>query len=198
MQIEFAHWLVILSSIILIAGSFTYVKDTLNGKTKPNRVSWFMWALAPLIGTGAALSAGADNWATFRIFLAGLLPLIVFTASFKNKNSYWKITKFDLACGISSAFALVLWFLANSPTMAILFAALGDGFAALPTLKKSWASPETETKITYVLGLIAALLTIPSVPVWDIENSAFLIYLIALNTIIIAVLYRRKFTCKVL
>jgi uncharacterized membrane protein len=47
--------------------------------------------------------------------------------------------------------------------------------------------------VTYVLGLIAALLTIPSVPTWDIENSAFLIYLIALNAIIIAVLYRKKF-----
>lgn len=84
---NFAHWLVVLSALISIAGSFAYIRDTLKGRSKPNRVSWGMWALAPLIGTAAALSAHADIWATVRIFLAGFLPLLVFLASFINPQS---------------------------------------------------------------------------------------------------------------
>ncbi len=72
-----------------------YIRDTLIGKTKPNLVSWSMWALAPLIGTGAAIFAHADLWATVRIFLAGFIPLLVIVASFANKQSYWKLGLFD-------------------------------------------------------------------------------------------------------
>lgn len=94
-QISFVHWLVILSAFISIAGGSAYVSDTLAGKSKPNRISWAMWAIAPLVGTAAALSAHADIWATTRIFLAGFIPLIVFSASFINPKSYWKLTAFD-------------------------------------------------------------------------------------------------------
>lgn len=86
-----AHWLVVLSALINVAGAYAYIRDTISGKTKPNRVSWSMWALAPLIGTGAAWASNADVWATFRIFLAGFIPLLVFLASFTNQQSYWRL-----------------------------------------------------------------------------------------------------------
>ena len=91
---NFVHWLVILSVVISVSGSFAYIKDTLKGKSKPNRVSWFLWALAPFVATGAAIYSGADLWATVRIFTSGFLPLIVFIASFFNKQSYWKLNIF--------------------------------------------------------------------------------------------------------
>lgn len=99
MSISFAHFLVLVSVVITLFGASFYIKDTLREKTKPNRVTWLMWAVAPLVGTFAALSLNADIWVTIRIFLAGFLPLIVFTASFFNPNSYWKLTKFDFICG---------------------------------------------------------------------------------------------------
>jgi hypothetical protein len=104
--LSFVHWLVVLSALVSIAGSAAYIRDTLSGKTKPNRVSFSMWALAPLIGTAAALSAHADVWATIRIFLSGFLPLLIFLASFINPQSYWKLSIFDLLCGLFSLIAL--------------------------------------------------------------------------------------------
>ena len=141
LNLSFVHWLVVLSALISIAGSTAYIRDTLKGKTKPNRVSWFLWAIAPLIGTAAALSARADIWATVRVFLAGFLPLIVFIASFFNPNAYWKLGKFDFICGIFAVIGLILWGSVHSPRLAILFFALADGAAAIPTLVKSWQYP---------------------------------------------------------
>ncbi len=188
----FEHILVIISIFISFSGSVAYVFDTLKGKTKPNRVSWFLWAAAPLIGTGAAISSGADVWATARIFLAGFVPLIVLIASLINKQSYWKLTKFDFACGICSALALIVWLFADSPVLAVLLAATGDGLASLPTLIKSWKYPETETGWTFVAGFIATLLVLPSIPVWNIQNSAFQIYLLVINTLLVSFIYRKK------
>jgi hypothetical protein len=193
----FTHWLVILSAVISLSGSFAYIKDTIQGKTKPNRVTWLMWAVAPLIGTGAALSAGADIWATVRIFLAGFSPAIVFLVSFINPKSFWKLTKFDFLCGISSLIAIIIWLVIGNPIIAVLFAALGDGLAALPTIIKAWKHPETETGILFLAALLACVLILPAIPKWDIENSAFQMYLLSVNIIIIFCIYRKTFYKKV-
>lgn len=190
--LAFPHWLVIISAIMSVLGSYAYIKDTLSGKTKPNRVSWSMWAIAPLIGTGAAITSGADFWATSRVFLAGLLPLIVFLASFANRQSYWKVTLFDLACGALSAAALIVWGVIDSPRSAILFAAIGDGFACLPTLIKAWRWPDTETGITYILSFVSVVIIIPSIPIWNIENSAFQVYMLVANALLLIAVYRRR------
>lgn len=151
-----------------------------------------MWALAPLIGTAAALASNSDFWATIRIFLAGFLPLLVFLASFLNPKSYWKLTSFDLMCGSLSLMALLVWGVVNSPHLAILLAAAGDGFAAIPTVIKAWKYPKTETGITYVASLVSVVLGIPSIPMWNIQNSAFQIYLLIANTILIVCIYRKR------
>ena len=190
--ISFVHWLVVVSVFVSVAGSAAYIRDTLAGRSKPNRVSWSMWALAPLIATGAALSAHADAWATIRIFLSGFMPLLVFLASFVNRQSYWKLTAFDVACGACSILAFIVWGVADSPRSAILLAAIGDGFAALPTIRKAWNYPETETGITYIASFVAVLLIIPSIPRWNIENSAFQIYLLIANTFLLFAVYRKR------
>ena len=191
-----AHLLVILSAIISVGGAYAYIRDTIAGKTKPNRVSWSMWALAPLIGTGAAWSSNADIWATVRIFLAGFVPLLVVLSSFANRQSYWKMTTFDVLCGVLSLTALLFWAVADSPRTAIVLAASGDGLAALPTVIKAWRYPETETGLTYVASFISVVLVIPSIPVWNIENSAFQIYLLLVNTLLLVAVYRKKWLSR--
>lgn len=190
--ISLAHWLVIISGLISLSGAIVYIKNILRAKTKPNLVSWSMWALAPLIGTGAALSAGGDVWATVRIFLAGFVPVMIIVFALFKKQSYWKLGRFDYGCGLLSLLALLAWLAADMAKTAILLAAVSDGFAALPTILKAWKYPETETGTAYISGLIAVLLVIPSMPNWSIENSAFQIYLIIANTILIFAVYRRR------
>ncbi|OGE86512.1 MAG: hypothetical protein A3J48_00110 [Candidatus Doudnabacteria bacterium RIFCSPHIGHO2_02_FULL_46_11] len=189
---SYEHWLIVLSVAITITGASAYIRDTIKGKTKPNRVSWSMWALAPLVGTAAAISAGADLWVTTRIFLAGFLPLLILASSFVNPQSYWKLTLFDFLCGACALIALGIWLIADLPRMAILLAALGDGFALLPTLRKAWAHPETETGFTYIMSLLSTLLVLPSIQVWNIENSAFQIYLLVANVLLIISIYRKR------
>ena len=191
-EISFIHWLVILSALVSIMGSTAYIRDTLSGKSKPNRVSFSMWALAPLIGTAAALSVHADPWIVVRIFLAGFMPLLIFLASFINPQSYWKLGTFDFLCGACSILALLVWGAVDSPRLAILLAAVGDGFASLPTIRKAWHYPETETGLAYVASFVSVLLIIPSIPKWNIENSAFQIYLLIANTFLLFAVYRKR------
>lgn len=187
------HWLVLISVITSLTGSVAYIRNTLAGKTQPNRVSWFLWGTVPMLGVAAALSLGADPWATARIFIAGLVPLIIFCASFVNRKSFWKLTHFDYFCGGIAVFAIALWGLADSPRLAILFFAIADLFASLPTLIKAWKYPETETGFVFLMGFFSVLITIPAIPVWNIENSAFQIYLLLVNFLLALFVYRKLF-----
>ncbi|MEK9178462.1 MAG: hypothetical protein AAB801_01630, partial [Patescibacteria group bacterium] len=39
-------------------GNIVYLIQTLRGKVQPNRVTWFLWALAPLIAFAAQIKQG--------------------------------------------------------------------------------------------------------------------------------------------
>lgn len=191
-SVSVIHWLVILSIAISISGAIPYIRDTLSAKTKPNRVSWFMWAFAALVSAGAAISAGADLWITSRVLIAGLIPLTVFLFSFVNKESYWKLTPFDFLCGILSLFAIIMWLFVDSPQVAVLLALAGDAVATLPTVIKGWKYPETETGYLYVASIISALLVLPAIPTWDIINSAFQIYLVVITGMLAVAVYHKR------
>ena len=88
---------------ILIIGGISYLIDTLKGKIKPNKVSWLLWSIAPLIAFFAMIKQGVGLEA-LSTFIVGFLPLIVFIASFLNKEAKWKIGKLDIVCGALSLF----------------------------------------------------------------------------------------------
>lgn len=188
--VSFANWLVIISAIISLTGAFAYIRDMFKGVTKPNLVTWGLWAFAPLIATGAALSVDASPWSTLRIFMSGFGPLLVFIFAFIVKQGYWKLSIFDYVCGGLSVVALLIWLIADSPIIAILVAAIADLFATLPTVIKAWKYPETETLYTYFVGLFTASIVIPAIPIWNIENSAFQIYLLIANTTLFIIVLR--------
>lgn len=196
LNLSFVQWLVVLSALISIAGTFAYIRDTLLGRTKPNRVTWSMWAFAPLVGTGAAIASGADPWALVRVFMAGFLPLLVLFASLANARSYWRLTRFDLGCGSLSLAALIVWQAVDAPNVAILLAIAGDAFAAIPTLSKAVKFPETETGLFFVASCLSSLLVLPVIPEWNLENAAFPLYLAGMSCTMLLLVYRKRLRLK--
>jgi hypothetical protein len=185
------HILVLVSFVLCAVGSISYIRDTLRGTTKPNRVSWALWAFAPLAGAFIAASNGAEPWTVVRGFAAGFFPLIILTCSFLNPLSYWRLMWFDYACAVTSLISFYIWLGMDSPTGAILVLVLADCLASFPVILKAWRHPETETGVTYLIGIPIFLLNVPAIPVWNVENSAFQIYLLALNVTLTALTYRR-------
>ena len=124
--------------------------------------------------------------------MAGFTPLLIFIASFVNKNSYWQTTKFDIACGFISIIAIVFWIIFGSYELAVLFAVFADLAASLPTIIKAWKFPETETVTVFITSLIVGLITLPSIPRFTIIDSSFQLYLVAVNLILIFAILRKR------
>lgn len=98
----------------------------------------------------------------------------------------------DLICGVCALIAIILWLLIDLPVYAIIFAIIGDGFAAIPTFKKAWLHPETETGITFFAGFFSTLLMIPVIPVWNVENAGFQLFLLISNGLLFITINRHK------
>jgi len=192
----FPHCLVIISTLLLLWGGYAYFRDTLAGRTKPNRVSWFLWALAPLVSFSAAFSVDADIWASVRVLVGGVVPAVIFLGSFVNRKSYWKLTWFDWICGGLSLTALLFWQLASSPLIAVLLATAANTFASIPTFIKAWNFPETETRLIFINCFLSAVLIIPAIPVWNIANSAFQIGLMLTTGALLVAVYRKALGIK--
>ena len=171
--------------------SLWYVKTIIYGNTKPNIISWFVWMLAPFVGTFLALKAGA-GFSASGIFMAGFGPLLVIIVSLWRKNAYWKITKLDIICGILALVALILYILTRNLGISILFAIISDGLAAIPTLVKSWKFPETESSSTYVGGIVNNILSLLIIKNWVFSIYSFNIYFVVINIAIVFSIYRKK------
>ena len=189
----FPQFLVVVSVLLMVWGAYDYLRDTLAGKTKPNRVSWSLWALAPLISLGAAFDANADVWASIRVLVGGVVPAVIFLASFINKNSYWRLGRFDWFCGGLSLAALVFWQLADSPLVAVLLATTANTLATVPTFVKACNYPETESRLIFITSFTSAILIIPAIPAWTIANSAFQIGLMLTTGALLVAIYRKDF-----
>ena len=174
---------VIVGVVIALIGGMGYVIDTLNGKAKPNRVTFLLWAISTFIAFFAQIKQGVGVQALLTLS-GGLIALMTFIASFLNKKAYWKITSFDIACGIFSALALILWQITKVGNTAIALSIVADILAAIPTLVKSHRYPHTENAPAYLACTIAAVLTILTITHWSFENYAWPFYTLSINSLI--------------
>jgi hypothetical protein len=181
---------IIIGTLIGAAGSFAYLLDTVKGKVKPNRVSFLLWSIAPFIAFAAQMKQGV-GLESLMTFSTGFLPLTTFIASFVNKQAEWKITKFDIVCGVLSIVGLILWLITKVGNVAITFSILADGLAAIPTIVKAYQYPDTELAWPWMATVVGVVLTLLTLNQLTFANSGFIIYILIVNTLIFALVQFR-------
>jgi hypothetical protein len=185
------EYLVLIAASATLAAALAYIRFMFKGQTKPNRVTWLMWTIAPFTAAFAAFSSGA-TWAAVPVLMSGFSPFLILLASFLNKRAYWKLASFDYICGALSALALVLWYLTENPNIAIVFAIFSDTLAATPTLRKAWRNPQTESRWPFVVGVFSPMTSFLVASAWTFSEIAFPAYLVAINILLVFSVSKRK------
>ncbi len=175
-----------LSIVLAIFAYIPYIKDTLKGKTTPHIFSFFIWGFATLIIYALQVKggAGAGSWGTICV---ALICLFIFVLGLRNGKK--DITTVDVVFFILSLIALFLWLVTDQPILATILIVSVDVLAFVPTIRKSWNKPHSETLSLYAvssfrhaLELFAVkninILTILNPAVWTIANALFALFLI--------------------
>jgi hypothetical protein len=175
------NWIYV-GTVLGALGTAVYLRDTLRGTTSPNRVTWLLWAVAPLLAAGVELHDGIGLRALPTLML-GLMPLLVFVASFHDAAAVWRIRRLDYACGAMSVVGTVVWLVTRNGVLAISAAIVADFLAGLPTLTKSWSHPETETVHAYLGAVMSMAVVLLTVTHWTFEVAAFPIFIVCMGSI---------------
>jgi hypothetical protein len=171
-----------LGAAIGALGTLFYLRDTLRGTTKPNRVTWLLWAIAPLLASAVEFRDGIGLRA-LPTFTIGFMPLLVFIGSFYNPASVWKIRRLDYVCGAMSVAGTMAWLFTQIGVVAIVAAIAADFMAGIPTMMKSWTHPETETVTSYIGAVINSSVLLLTVDHWTFEVAAFPVFILCIGSV---------------
>ena len=174
---------IILGTLLGAVGSVAYLIQTVKGRVKPNRVSFLLWSIVPFIAFFAQIKQGVGLEALMTLS-TGFLPLTVFIASFVNKQAEWKLTRFDVMCGIMSLLGLTLWMITKVGNVAILFSIVADALAAIPTIVKAYKYPDSEIAWPWIATVFGVILTLLTISTFTFANCSFILYILIVNMVI--------------
>jgi hypothetical protein len=177
------EYFAIIGAIIGSLGGFYYLYETIVGKTQPNRITWLLWGIFPMVIFVAQRAQGVEglSWASF---VAGFTPLLIVAASFFNRKAYWKSEPRDYYLMAAAIVGIILWAITDNPNLALLFALLADMLAGIPTLIKAYRHPESESWIAYAISTLGFGISFLSVQAYDFEHAAFVAYLFVMNGVL--------------
>ncbi len=172
-----------LSSLLMTVGTIPYVLDIFRGKTSPQRASWGIWSTLAVISFFSQLSAGAAESLWFigaQVVGVGL----VFILSFKFGTGGF--SKLDSTCLGGAALGLVLWFFTGDPMIALYLVILVDFFGNIPTIKKGFEEPQSETIACFALSGLSGLAGALSVEGFAWHLVLYPLYILLANTTIVS------------
>ena len=174
------EYFAIIGAIIGSLGGFYYLYETIVGQAQPNRITWLLWGIFPMVIFVAQRAQGVEgvSWASF---VAGFTPLLVVAASFFNKKAYWKSEPRDYVLMAAAVIGIVLWAMTDNPNLALLFSLVADMLAGTPTLIKAYRHPGSESWIAYAISAIGFGVSLLSVQTYNVANATFVAYLFILN-----------------
>lgn len=185
----------ILSSIAVVLTFLAYIpyyRDILKGKTHPHVYSWSLWALLTILIVALQIKGGAgpSTWITAA---AGSLCVGVVILSFKKGKK--DITKSDKVTAILSLIAIVFWLIIKQPVVSIFLVVAADVLAFIPTVRKSWHHPHTETLSLYTTNSFRFVLAILAIEKYTILSTLWPATWAAMNGLFaIMLIVRRKQT----
>jgi len=169
-----AELFAILAGLIIIAGAPPYLYDILKGKTKPQRVTWFIWGVLSTIAfiSQAQLNGG---WSLLFVGLNALGGILVFLLSLHYGVGGW--TRLDKVALVVAFIGVIISLVIKQPIVALAGVVLADLAGLVPTIRKTLRNPESETTITWLLIGTASLLGALSVGRLEYSLLLYPVYL---------------------
>lgn len=179
----------ILVVILTFAGYIPYVADILKGRTKPHAYTWLAASLTAFLAYGLQSVGGAGVGALPMLVIA-VICTIVFILSLRHGTK--DITKSDLFALIASLIGLVLWVFIKQPVLSVIIITCSEILSYVPTIRKSWLQPYSETLALYEISMVRHGLSIVALEQINILTTLYPTAWTLTNVVITLVLIIRR------
>ncbi len=181
-----------LAIILTFVGYVPYIRDIVLGKTKPHLYSWLAWGLVGGIVFALQImnGAGAAAYVTLAAELACVV-VIILTLNYRVAST---ITSADTIFLTLALLSLALWLLVKQPLLAAILATITDLLSFIPTIRKSWQQPHSETLLFYVINIFRFGLAALALSAFTVVTALYPISWFILNSLfVVMLLWRRRY-----
>ncbi len=184
------EFLVFVAVILAIVGNVPYLKNVLQKKIQPHPYTWLVWSIVSAVTFfGQLMKGGGIGSIPAGVAEAFTIVIFLFSLRYGFKN----IMKKDTYFLIFALLGLIPWALTNDPTISVITVVSIDVIAFIPTLRKTWQYPRTETPILYAMNVLRHLLTLFSLQTYNIATTLHSIAMIAINSLMTVFIARKKY-----
>lgn len=175
-----------LSGLAILLSFAPYIRDIFLGKTKPERMSWLIWAILGLISFSSQFAKGAS----YSLLMTGaqaIGDLFIFILAIR--FGLGGFLKRDIVALIGAGISLFLWYITKEAAVALFLVIFIDAIGVILTIIKAYEKPNTETVSAWFLTFLGGFLGCLAVGSLNFILLAFPFYIcLASLAILIAIM----------
>jgi len=179
----------IIASLLAIVGNVPYLRDIVKKRVQPHPYTWLVWTIVSCIIFFGQLAKGAGIGA-LPTAASEIFTVIIFF--FSLQYGFKNIRKIDTAFFVIALLGIIPWILTKDPTISVIIAVGIDLVAFVPTIRKTWAYPKTETPMLYSMNVLRHILMLFSLEAYNLATTLHSIAMIATNTLMTVLILRKK------
>ncbi len=168
-----------IATVMAIAGNVPYLSDVLKKKIQPHPYTWFVWSIVSMVTFFGQLAKGAGV-GVIPTGVAEFFTVIIFFASLR--YGFKNIKKIDTYFLIIALLGIIPWILTKDPTVSVIIVVAIDLIAFIPTLRKTWVQPTTESSWLYRMNVARHALTLGALQAYNVVTMLHSVAMIITNT----------------
>jgi hypothetical protein len=169
----------IIAAILAIVGNTPYLRDIIKRRVQPHPYTWLVWSMVSCIVFFGQVAKGAGIGA-LPTAASEIFTIIIFF--FSLRYGFKNIKRVDTYFFLAALLGIVPWILTKDPTISVIIAVTIDFIAFIPTLRKTWAEPKTETPLLYGMNVLRHILMLISLQAYNVATMLHSIVMISTNT----------------
>jgi len=156
------------------------------GKAEPMKSSWIIWLALDSITLSGMIAKHSVNGQIIGAVMGGWFVVIL---AMKYGKSGW--TRLDVGCIVGAVLGIALWLTFKDPVMAIVTSLSVVFLASIPTFVSAWKNPAVENRTGWTIFWISCVVAMFAIPQWTLEDAAQPITFLAIQCIMMFLLYVR-------
>jgi hypothetical protein len=179
----------IVASILAIVGNVPYLYDIVRKKVQPHPFTWLVWSIISCIIFFGQVAKGAGIGA-LPTAASEVFTIIIFF--FSLRYGFKNVRKIDTVFLVIALLGIIPWILTSDPTVSVIIAVSIDLVAFVPTIRKTWRHPETETPLLYMTNVLRHILMLFALRTYNVATALHSIVMITTNTLMTGILVTKR------
>jgi hypothetical protein len=168
-----------------------YVWSIVKGRTRPDRVTWWVLSLVSgmIVATYGASGARETIWLPIG-YTVSFAIVALFSLRYGDGPPHLHVL--DRVCLASALLSAVVWWSFNAPLPALVMTIITEFMGLIPTAMKAYKRPVTESQTAWIITTIASLSNLLAVHEWSFAIAAYPIYVFLTNAVMVVFIIRPR------